>query len=80
MKKGSSPRDLREFARSTDRRLLVGGLILLFGVGGLLIYLFYGVGGAALGVACLLVGLTPVGGILIALWILEALSRRIDGD
>lgn len=80
MKQGTRPRDLREFARSTDRRLVIGGLILLFGVGGLLIYLFYGLGGAALGIACLLVGLTPVGGILVALWIVEALARRVDGD
>jgi len=51
-------------------------LALLFGVGGILIYLFYGPGGAALGLMCLVIGLLPVVLILVALWIMEAILRR----
>jgi hypothetical protein len=75
-----SPRDLRDFARATQRRLLLGGLALLFGVGGLLIYLFYGPAGAVLGLVCLAVGLLPVGLIGVALWVVEAVARKDDED
>jgi hypothetical protein len=70
------PRDLRQYARRTQLRLALGALAILFGVGGLLIYSFYGPAGAALGVLCLAVGLVPVLLILIALWILDAILRR----
>ncbi len=73
-------RDLREYARQTQRRLILGVLILLFMVGGGLIWWFYGAGGAALGIVCLLAGLMPVA--LIALifgivdWILKRAGRE----
>jgi len=69
-------RDLRGYARSTQLRLALGALAILFGIGGLLIYLFYGPGGAALGVLCLVVTLLPVGLILIALSVIDAVARR----
>jgi len=69
-------KDLRRYARSTEMRLVLGALAILFGVGGLLIYLFYGPGGAALGAVCLIVGLLPVVLILVALWILDVVLRR----
>ncbi len=72
----SSSRDLRKYARRTQLRLALGALAILFGVGGLLIYLFYGPGGAALGVLCLVIGLLPVLLILVSLWILDVILRR----
>jgi hypothetical protein len=57
-------------------RLALGSLAILFGVGGLLIYLFYGPGGAALGILCLAIGLLPVLLILVSLWILDVILRR----
>ncbi len=42
-------RDLREYARQTDRRLIIGALLILFLVGGGLIWYFYGGAGAGLG-------------------------------
>jgi hypothetical protein len=56
--------------------MALGALAILFGVGGLLIYLFYGPGGAVLGVLGLAIGLLPVLLILVVLWILEAVLRR----
>lgn len=70
------PTDLREYARGTLVRILVGALALLFGVGGILIYLFYGPGGAAMGIVCLVVALAPVLLIGAALWALGRLARR----
>ena len=72
----TSSRDLRKYARGTQFRLALGALAILFGVGGLLIYLFYGPGGAALGVLCLVIGLLPVLLILGSLWILDVILRR----
>jgi len=69
-------RDLRKYARNTNLRLLAGFILLLFGVGGGLIYLIYGPEGAALGLICLLAGLVPL--VLIAglLWLLEWIVKR----
>jgi hypothetical protein len=70
------PLDLRHYARSTQVRLALGALGLLFLVGGILIYIFYGPAGAALGVACFVLGLLPVLLILGALWVMESVLGR----
>ncbi len=73
-------RNLRDYARQTDRRLVIGGLLILFIVGGGLIWWFYGTGAASLGVTCLMAGLAPV--VLITLlfyaieWIMKHAGRK----
>ncbi len=73
-------RNLRDYARQTDRRLIIGGLLILFLVGGGLIWWFYGTGAAGLGVTCLMAGLAPV--VLIVFlfyaidWILKHAGRK----
>ncbi len=52
-------RDLREYSKQTDRRLVIGALLILFIVGGGLIWWFYGTGAAGLGITCLMAGLAP---------------------
>lgn len=47
----------RRFARSTEARLVVAFFVLLYGVGGGLIWLFYGQAAALLGLACITGGL-----------------------
>ena len=59
-------RDLRRYTRETNIRLLAGFLLLLFLVGGGLIYLFFGLEAALLGVVCLVLGLLP----LLIIWLL----------
>ena len=68
-------RNLRDYAKQTDRRLIVGGLILLFLVGGGLIWWFYGTPAAGLGVTCLMAGLAPVVIIVSLFFIIERILK-----
>lgn len=73
-------RDLRNYARQTSFRLLVGGLLLLFIVGDGLIYLIYGPRAAVLGLLCLGLGLLPVLLILLIFclmdWVIQRAKRQ----
>ena len=69
-------RDLREFARQTNVRLLAGALLLLFGVGLVLIYIIYGAGAAVAGLLCLLGALVPIGLILGSLYGMDWIVKR----
>lgn len=68
-------KDLREYAKQTNIRLVLGAFILLFVVGLALIWAFYGEGAAGMGFVCLLAALFPViliVGIFLAIeWILK---------
>ena len=69
-------RDLRKYARQTNVRLIIGGVILVFVVGIGLIYLFYGQGAALTGLLCLIVGLIPLLLIWLMFFILEIITKR----
>ena len=71
-------RDLRKYARQTNARLITGGLLLLFGVGIGLIYLFYGARAAGMGFACLALGLTPLLLIWLALAVVGWITKQAD--
>jgi len=51
----------RHFARSTDLRLFLGFALLLYVVGGGLIWYFYGPGAMLLGALCITAGLGMIG-------------------
>jgi hypothetical protein len=72
-------RDLRRYARQTNIRLGLGGVLLLFLVGDGLIYFFYGRNAAVLGMVCMILGLAPLLLIGLALWIIEWIARRATG-
>ncbi|MBP1701940.1 MAG: hypothetical protein H6Q38_1047 [Chloroflexi bacterium] len=73
-------RDLRKYAQQTDRRLIVGGLLILFVVGDGLIYLIYGRQAALAGLICLLIGLIPLVLIWISLALISWLVRRANRE
>ncbi len=73
-------RDLRKYARETQLHLLIGGLVLLFGVGVGLIYLIYGRGAAGMALFCLAAGLVPVGLILFVFWAADRIIQRALRD
>jgi hypothetical protein len=73
-------RDLRRYARQTNTRLILGGILLLFLVGDGLIYLIYGRGPALMGLVCLAAGLSPLLLIWLVLSLLEWIVRRADRE
>ena len=73
-------RDLRKYARNTNIRLFVGFIILLFTVGGSLIYMIYGVEGTIMGLICLLAGLAPFVLIALILWGMEWIVKRANEE
>jgi len=72
------PRDLRQYARQTNARLIFGAFILLFLVGLGLIWWRFGSNAALLGLICLLGGISPLLIIALALWLLELISKRAN--
>jgi hypothetical protein len=68
-------RDLRKYARQTNVRLFFGGLAILFIVGDGLIYLIYGFGPALMGLLCLLGGLVPILLVILALLLLDWITK-----
>ena len=73
-------RDLRKYARQTNIRLLIGGILILFMVGGSLIYAIYGTYGALLGLVCLAAGLSPLLLIWAALAGMDWIVRKARED
>ena len=69
-------RDLRRYARQTNFRLLVGFLLILFIVGDVLIWNFYGREAAILGLVCLAAGTAPLILIALVLWGMEIFLKR----
>ncbi len=69
-------RDLREYARQTNKRLFFGFLFLLFVVGGGLIYIMYGREAAMLGLICMLLGLLPLALVWLTMQLLSWLANR----
>lgn len=69
-------RDLRRYARQTNVRLLVGFLLILFIVGEVLIWNFYGREAALFGLVCLAAGTAPLILIALILWGMELIVKR----
>ena len=69
-------RDLREYSRQTNVRLIAGAFFLLFVVGLGLIWLIYGNGAASFAFFCLLAGLAPVVLIVLIFFAIEWILRN----
>lgn len=68
-------RDLREYAKNTQVRLVAGFLALLFLVGDGLIWLLYGKAAGLVGLGCILSALLPVGLVGLFLWLSEKIMQ-----
>ena len=71
-------RDLRKYASQTTVQLIIGGLILLFLVGLGLIWYFYGLQAALLGLVCMLGGLVPIILVVFLMSGLDAIMKKIN--
>jgi hypothetical protein len=69
-------RDLRKYGRQTTIQLVVGALLLLFLIGGGLIYLIYGPGAAFTAVLCMFALLLPVGLVMLFFRIVDWIVKR----
>jgi tryptophan-rich sensory protein len=72
------PTNLRRHRAITDRNLLLGFFAVLFIVGGALIFIFYGGGAAALGIACMAVGAILAGVVTLVMLGLDWVSGWLD--
>ena len=70
-------RDLRKYASQTTVQLIIGGLILLFLVGLGLIWYFYGLQAALLGLICMLGGLVPIILVVFLMSGLDTIMKKI---
>jgi len=73
-------RDLRKYARQTTVRLIAIGIFLLFGVGSLLIYWFYGPSAAIGGLLCMGAAIIPILLILVFFAIADWIVKRANDD
>ena len=72
------PTNMREIRRRTDRNLAIGGLIILFVIGGGLIWLLYGTEQALSAVVCMGGVLAVFGGFY---WLISKLLKALsDSD
>ena len=80
MEKNTMTRDLREYARQTNARLVAAAFFFLFVVGIGLIWLIYGFGAALTGLMCLLGAMVPLALIYFAMQLLEWINKRANPD
>jgi hypothetical protein len=69
-------KDLREYAKDTQTRLIAGFLLLVFIVGDGLIFLLYGKGAGLVGLVCLLGALLPILLVVFFLWIADRIVEK----
>ncbi len=73
-------RDIRDYAKQTNIRLIVGAITILMIVGVGLIFFIYGPNAAIFGFLCILSGFIPIGLILLALWGMEKIVKKAGRD
>lgn len=72
--------DLRRYTSQTTVRLILGAVVLLFVVGLGLIWLFYGLGAALMGLLCMLGALIPIGLIWLFMIGLDLLVKKLNEE
>ena len=55
--------DLRKYSQQTIKRVVIWGILLIFIIGNLMIFIFYGRQALLTGITCMLSGLLPLGAI-----------------
>lgn len=68
--------NLKKYDNQTITRLIIGGILIIFIIGDGLIYLFYGIEAAGMGLLCLGVGLLPMGLIILVILLMDWIVKR----
>ncbi len=68
-------RDIRQYMKQTETRLILGFLVLVFLIGDGLIFYFYGTGAGIAGLICLAGMMVPVSLVVLFLWIAEKVVK-----
>jgi hypothetical protein len=71
-------KDLRRYAGQTNKGLLIGFVLLLFLVGGGLVYWLYGRGAAVMSIICIFAGLAPLLLIWLALLVVDWVAKKAN--
>lgn len=74
------PQDLRKYASTTNKRLVIGAIVLILVVGVGLIAWLYGKGAAAAGLLCILGGLGLVGLVVLFMHVIGIIVKKNNGD
>jgi hypothetical protein len=74
------PQDLRKYASLTNKRLIIGALVLFFVVGLGLIAWIYGSKAALFGFLCMLGGLVPIGLAALVMYIIGIIVKKNNQD
>lgn len=74
------PQDLRKYASSTNKRLIIGALVLFFVVGLSLIAWIYGSKAALFGFLCMLGGLVPIGLAALVMYVIGIIVKKNNQD
>ncbi len=72
--------ELDKYSKQTNRRLVIGFIIILLIIGDGLIYLFYGKGSAISGLICIGAGFVPIIFIWASLQVVEKIAKRSRVD
>jgi hypothetical protein len=71
-----NPRDLRQYTKQTNFRLVIGLILLLLLVGNGLIFIFYGQGAALFGLFCMVAVVVPISLIWLYLFGLDWIRKK----
>jgi Na+/phosphate symporter len=73
-------RDLRKYAGQTNVRFILGGLLVILIVGIGLIYVFFDVRAALMGLMCMVIGISILIIIWFSLWLMEKIVHGADQE
>jgi threonine/homoserine/homoserine lactone efflux protein len=71
-------RDLRKYSQQTIIRMVIWGILLIFIIGNLMIYIFFGQPAFLTGITCMLAGLLPLGAIYLVFLGLDYFLKKYN--
>ena len=70
--------DLRKYSQQTIKRMVIWGILFIFIIGNLMIYIIYGQQAILTGITCMLSGLLPLGAIYLVFLALDYFLKKYN--